>query len=58
MIDPNEAPEGYFAVPRLSTSLCGGCEFFDLDAECPPVSCVRPRRRDGEEVVFIPKEPK
>lgn len=52
MIDPNEAPEGFVAVDVKRS--CEGCSF--VDTSCPSISCLRSSRKDGESVIFIPRE--
>lgn len=53
MIDPNEAPEGYIAKPVIGS--CRGC-WFDKNGHCPTDPCGKRQRRDGENVIFIPRE--
>lgn len=54
MIDPNEAPEGFVAKPG---DTCDGCWFFaNNEKGCPNVECHQSGRKDGEDVIFIPRE--
>ena len=50
MIDPNEAPEGYRAVPGLT---CDGCAFDVAMSIAACGKCNPGRRRDGVSVVFV-----
>lgn len=58
MIDPKEAPPGYYAAPCQGplTPSCTGCDLEHGEAECTAASCTRRQRKDGENVVFV-KEP-
>ena len=59
MIDPNEAPEGYYAAPEVN--VCVGCAarlpyscaFESTDSE---VSCKSADRKDGHSVIFLKRE--
>ena len=52
MIDPNEAPEGYFAV---ESDWCILCALKYMSAECLSAKCVASHRKDGHPVIFVKK---
>ncbi len=62
MVNPNEAPEGYYAVAYVAGKYsCEECSFSSDDCgfHAAGVSCLSTTRDDGCGVYFIPKkEPK
>jgi hypothetical protein len=57
MIDPNEAPDGYIAVPWYDTEHagCAACAFSgERIAECIEVLCCENNRKDRTSVYFVP----
>jgi len=57
MIDPNEAPDGFVAVATPSHGwACKQCCLYSEDAICIKSPCRGSVRKDGESVIFIPRE--
>ena len=57
-INPDEAPEGYKAIPPPTppTHLCEGCAFDGNEPGCRRASCLPAHRDDKRMVIFVPKE--
>lgn len=56
-IDPNDAPDGYKAMPEIIDGGCRGCAFQSQgEAVCRPFPCTETRRADGHWVIFVPEE--
>ena len=53
-INPQEAPEGYYAAP--TESACRGCAFAQY--RCPEIDCRRQFRKDRVSVIFKKLEAK
>ena len=54
MINENEAPEGFKAVPAFA--LCGKCKFLKKKCEdMPEVRCTPNTRQDHKLVIFVKK---
>jgi len=59
MIDPNEAPDGFVAVSpyKKNGHICSGCAFYkDDECQMSDSLCFPSWRKDGERVIFIPRE--
>lgn len=54
MIDPNEAPEGYYATEVNDN--CSGCSFYGPQMHDACYHCSPAERKDGESVIFIKKQ--
>lgn len=58
-VDPNEAPEGFYAEPSTWGGTCKGCA-FDAGGcfwkKCPYADCTPSARKDKCYVIFKKKE--
>jgi len=56
MIDPKDAPEGYYATQPAFAMCCRGCDLYDIDSYCSERStgynCISIGRGDDEDVIF------
>lgn len=54
-INPNEAPEGYVAIPVPTNTICSECDYQYVSSDCSniPVSCLAKNRNDKQTVIFV-----
>lgn len=57
-LDPNEAPEGYVAVPigNNPANFCRGCAFQNDEEMCNSAKCMIVNRKDRQSVIFKKRE--
>ena len=53
MINPNEAPKGYIAIPSVCHNMCTGCAMRGTGCIGPTEGRCQPRhRKDNSDVIY------